>query len=554
MPGSILGNSVRRVEDPDLVRGRGTYVDNIKAPDALWLAFVRSPFAHARVIRVDVDDARAADGVAAVLTSGELNVPAYHPFFVFNEDCARPPLAVDKVRFVGDMVAVVVAGSREQAVDAVELVDVDYEPLHAEVDMEAALRPGATLQFDALGTNVVDGGRDADADDALSDAEVVVRARIENQRMSVAPIEPNTVLVQVDDPDYELVVHMSTQMPHGARRTFARVLGIDRERVRVIAPHVGGAFGGKAGVPPEHMVAAAVARQLGRTTRWTETRSEAQLSMHGRGQVQYAELGLTRDGRITGLRCRVVGDAGAYAGFGGAMAGGSTRYMAQGVYRVPRLAFDAVAVATNTAPMGALRGAGRPEAAAMLERMMDIAADELGIDPVEIRRRNLIGPDEFPYLTHTGATYDVGDYDLPLREALRIADYDRLMREQQVRRERGDAWQLGVGIAVYVEVTGGGRRVRRGRRRPLWRSDGARGHVRAWARARDHVLDGGGGGTRRRNGAGAVRPVRHCAGAEGPGDGRVAISPAWRQRDLGRRRPRRRAGSRARGTSARGAA
>jgi carbon-monoxide dehydrogenase large subunit len=249
---------------------------------------------------------------------------------------------------------------------------------------------------------------------------------------------------------------MSTQMPHGARRTLARELGIERDRVRVIAPHVGGAFGGKAGAPPEHLVAAAVARLLGRATRWTETRSEAQLSMHGRGQVQYVELGLTRDGRVTGLRCRVVGDSGAYAGFGGAMAGGSTRYMAQGVYHVPRLAFDAVAVLTNTTPMGALRGAGRPEAAALLERIIDIAADELGIDPVEIRRRNLIGPDEFPYKTLTGATYDVGDYDLPLREALRIADYDGLRREQQARRDRGDAWQLGVGVAVYVEVTGGG--------------------------------------------------------------------------------------------------
>jgi carbon-monoxide dehydrogenase large subunit len=456
MPGSILGNSVRRVEDPDLVRGRGTYVDNMMAPDALWLAFVRSPFAHARVLGVGVDDARKADGVVAVLTASDLELPAYHPFFAFNEECARPPLAVDKVRFVGDMVAVVVAESRASAVDAVELVDVDYEPLPVEVDMEAAIGPDAALQFEALGTNVVDGARDADGDDVLDGAEVVVRARIENQRMSVAPIEPNTVLVEVGDPDYDLVVHMSTQMPHGARRAFARVLGLDRERVRVIAPHVGGAFGGKAGVPPEHMVAAGVARLLGRTTRWTETRSEAQLSMHGRGQVQYAELGLTHDGRITGLHCRVVGDAGAYAGFGGAMAGGSTRYMAQGVYRMPRLAFDAVAVVTNTAPMGALRGAGRPEAAALLERMMDIAADELGIDPVEIRRRNLIGPDEFPFATLTGATYDVGDYDLPLREALRIADYDGLLREQQARRERGDAWQLGVGIAVYVEVTGGG--------------------------------------------------------------------------------------------------
>jgi carbon-monoxide dehydrogenase large subunit len=457
-PGSILGNSVRRVEDPELVRGRGVYVDDIAAPGALWLAFVRSPFAHARVLEIDVEQAGKAPGVVAVLTADDLGLAPYHPFFGFNEACARPPLAVDRVRFVGDIVAAVVAETRAEAVDAVELVDVDYDPLPVEVDMERALRAGASLQFPELGTNLVSGERDGAGAGVLSDADVVVRARIENQRMSVAPIEPNAVLVQVDDPEsrYDLTVHMSTQMPHGAQRTIARVLDIDRERVRVTAPHVGGAFGGKAGVPPEHMVVAAVARRLDRAARWTETRVEAQLSMHGRGQVQYAELGLTRDGRITGLRCRVIGDAGAYAGFGGALAGGSTRYMAQGVYRVPRLAFDAVAVVTNTAPMGALRGAGRPEAAAMLERMMDIAADELRIDPVEIRRRNLIGADEFPFATQTGATYDVGDYDLPLREALRVADYEELLTEQRSRRERGERWQLGVGVAVYVEVTGGG--------------------------------------------------------------------------------------------------
>jgi aerobic carbon-monoxide dehydrogenase large subunit len=458
VPGSILGSSVRRIEDPELVRGRGVYVDDVAAPGALWLAFVRSPFAHARVVDVEADAARKSSGVVAVFASGDLPVPAFHPFFAFNDECMRPPLAVDRVRFVGDIVAVVVAESAAEAVDAVELVDVDYDPLHAEVDLEAALLPDATLQFDAMGTNVVAGERDPGGDGVLADAEVVVRVRIENQRMSVAPIEPNVVLVQVVDLDdrYDLVVHMSTQMPHGARRTFARVLSLDRERVRVVVPHVGGAFGGKAGVPVEHMIAAVVARRLERDVRWTETRSEAQLSMHGRGQVQYVELGLTRDGRFTGLRCRVVGDSGAYGGFGGAMAGGGTRLMAQGVYRIPRVAFESVAVMTNTAPMGALRGAGRPEAASMIERIVDVAADELGMDPVELRRRNLIGPGEFPYTTHTGATYDVGDYDLPLRAALRLADYDALLREQAARRERGDSWQLGVGVAAYVEVTGGG--------------------------------------------------------------------------------------------------
>ncbi len=456
MPGSLLGNNVRRVEDPDLVRGLGTFVDNIVRPEALWLAFVRSPFAHARLGSIDTAVAAAADGVVAVITAPDLDLAAYHPFFVLRDECARPPLATDRVRFVGEAVAVVVASTRAAAVDAVELVDVDYEPLDAVADPETALGPDAPLQFDELGTNLVAGARDADSDTVLADAEVVVRARIENQRLSVAPIEGNAVLVDVDDPDFDLVVRMSTQMPHGARDKFGSVLGVDTSRVRVIAPHVGGAFGGKAGVPAEHMVAAAVALRLGRSTRWTETRSEAQLSMHGRAQVQYAELGLTRDGVIVGLRARLVGDAGAYAGFGGALAMGPTYSMAQGVYRVPKLGFDVAVTLTNTAPVGAFRGAGRPEAAALLERMMDLAADDLGLDPVEIRRRNFLRLEDFPFTTLTNTTYDCGDYDRSLREALRVADYDALLAEQRVRRDRGDDRQLGIGLGTYVEITGGG--------------------------------------------------------------------------------------------------
>jgi aerobic carbon-monoxide dehydrogenase large subunit len=456
VPGSLLGNNVRRVEDPALLQGRGTFVDNLQSPGALWLAFVRSPYAHAQLVSVDVDDARKAAGVVAVLTSKDIDLPKTSTFFALNDACERPPLATEKVRFVGDIVAVVVAETREQAVDAIELVDADYEPIAVEVDMESALLPDASLQFEELGSNIASGARDAAGASVLDDAEVVVRARIENQRLSVAPIEPNAVLVEVDDPEHDLVIHMSTQMPHGARSAVARVFGLDKLRVRVVAPHVGGAFGGKAGVPSEHVIAVGVARHLGRATRWTETRSEAQLSMHGRGQVQYAELGLTRDGHITGLRCRVIGDAGAYAGFGGALAEGSTYLMAQGVYQIPRLSFDAVAALTNTTPMGAFRGAGRPEAAAMIERMVDLAADELDIDPIEIRRRNFIRPDQFPFSTHTGATYDVGDFDLALREALRLADYDGLVAEQRARRGRGDPVQLGIGVATYVEVTGGG--------------------------------------------------------------------------------------------------
>jgi carbon-monoxide dehydrogenase large subunit len=456
VPGSILGNAVRRVEDPDLITGRSTFVDNLVRLNALHLAFVRSPYAHATIESIDPTDAVQADGVVAVFTADDLELPAYHPIFPFNDACLRPPLARDTAQFVGEPVAVVVATSRAAAVDAVELVDVDYEPLPAVIDPEHALLGGAPRLFDRLPSNLAGGSRDADSASALDDAEVVVRARMENQRLSVAPMEGNAVLVEVDQDEHELMVTMSSQMPHFARTKFTKVFGLSRNQVRVVAPHVGGAFGGKAGVPVEHIVTAAVARRFHQPARWTETRSEAQLSMHGRGQVQYVELGLKRDGTITGLRCRIISDSGAYAGFGGGLAIGPGYMMAQGVYRVPALGFDVAAVLTNTSPMGAFRGAGRPEAASLLERIIDIAAVELDIDPTEIRRRNLIQPGEFPYRTLSGTTYDIGAYDLPLREALTVAGYEELRAEQRRRRDRGDCTLLGIGIGVYVEVTGGG--------------------------------------------------------------------------------------------------
>ncbi len=457
MAGSLLGNAVRRIEDPELLRGQGTFVDNMRPDGALFAAFVRTPFAHATVTGVDTSEAMAAPGVVAVYVAADLGLEPGFPFFPTNPLCARPPLADGKVRFVGEAVAVVLAETSAQAVDATELVDVDYEPLDAVVDMEAAVAPGAPLQFDDVPGNIAHGQRSPDGD-ALAGAAHVVRVRIENQRLAVAPMEGNALLVTPGSPDqdYDVTLHMSTQMPHMAQASVAKAFGFAKERVRVVAPHVGGAFGGKAGVPADHMVLVASALKLRRQVSWAETRSEAMLSMHGRGQVQYVELGLDDDGRITGLRCRVVGDCGAYAGFGGMLAIGPTYMMATGVYEVPRLEYAAIAALTNTSPVGAFRGAGRPEAAAMLERVMDLAADDLGLDPAEIRRRNLLAPDAFPYTTPSGTTYDTGDYAHALDEALRIAGYDALLAEQAVRRERGDTTALGIGMACYVEVTGGG--------------------------------------------------------------------------------------------------
>jgi carbon-monoxide dehydrogenase large subunit len=339
-------------------------------------------------------------------------------------------------------------------VDAAELVDVDYDELPVVADMEAALADDAPLQFPDLGSNVAAAVRDPDDSDPLDGADVVVRLRMENQRVAVAPIEGNAILVEPKGD--RVVLHLATQHPHMARDLMAKYTGLDKSDVQVVVPHVGGAFGGKAGIGYGHAAIVAAARHLGRPVAWSETRSEAMLSMQGRGQVQFGELGLRSDGTIVGLRARVIGDCGAYAGFGGALAVGPTRMMAQGPYEIPQLRFDAIAALTNTAPNGAFRGAGRPEATAMLERLVDLAADELGLAPEEIRRRNLLAKDAFPYQTRTGVTYDVGDYTMALEEALRVADVDAARAEQQRRRESGDPRQLGIGVSTYVEITGFG--------------------------------------------------------------------------------------------------
>jgi carbon-monoxide dehydrogenase large subunit len=454
MPGSILGTQVRRVEDEELLLGQGTFVDNLEGEGVAHAIFVRSPFAHAVIAGIDTTEARAADGVLAVYTADDLGYDNLPSFAAVNKQAPRAALAVGKVRYVGDPVAVVIAETRAQAVDAAELVDVDYDDLPAVTDMEDALAEDAPLQFEEIGSNIATFRAAKDDVDVLDDAEHVTRVRMVNQRIAVAPIEGNAILVRPTDDGLEAWV--STQHPHLARDLLAKSVGVEPEHVRVVAPHVGGAFGGKAGSTTDHAAIALAARRLGRAVKWIERRSEAMLSMHGRGQVQYAELGLTRDGTITGLRMRVLGECGAYAGFGGALAVGPTYLMAQGPYAVPRLRFEAIGVMTNTAPVGAFRGAGRPEAAAAIDRVLDLAAQELGLLPEEIRRKNLIPKDAFPFQTLPGPAYDIGDYELSLQEALRIADVDTARAEQRRRIEAGEARLLGIGMATYVEITGFG--------------------------------------------------------------------------------------------------
>lgn len=464
--GRMFSAPDHRVEDDVLLTGQANFVADFSASDpgfdgVLEAAFVRSTVAHGRIQSIDADDALALPGVVAVLTASDLDLPDYVFPVRLNDEMRRPALARDKVHFVGDLIAVVLGTSRGAAEDGAAAVVVDIEAMHAEVDPEAALRPDATLQFEDVGTNLVTGERSPDQVDVLADADVVVRGRFENQRVAVVPMEASAIAALPgtlpDQPEgaHELTIYMSTQFPHMSRSCIATAFGIVPDRLRVIAPHVGGGFGGKMWAP-EHISVIGAARRLQRPVRWVETRSDNLVSMaHGRAQVQYVEMGFRRDGSITGLRCRMIGDAGAYAGFGGGLVMGATYTMAQGVYRIPAIDYAVAVVTTNTTPVGAYRGAGRPEAAAFLERVIDMAAYELAIDPVELRRRNFIPPDAFPFATLTGVTYDSGDYDGALVAALAMVDHDALRSEQAARRAAGDRVQLGIGIGCYVEITGG---------------------------------------------------------------------------------------------------
>ncbi len=454
--GSILGNPVRRVEDPAVLRGEAQYFDDLKVDGLLHVVFVRSTIAHARIESVDTSEAAAMPGVVGAYTAADLDLPPVPGFSMLPPTLTRPALAHDVVRFVGDMVAAVVAETRAQAVDAAELVVVDYDPLPTILDPEAALADGALVLHPDHGSNVAIEFAFGEDPTVLDEAEVVVRGRFVNQRLAPVPMEPNGMLAEPDAEGGGLTLTVPTQGPFGVRDDLAPLLGMAPDKIRVRAVTVGGGFGAKAGLYPEFVITARLARDLGRPVKWAETRSESMLALvHGRAQVQHVELGLRRDGTFTGLRARVVQDGGAYPGIG-AFLPFLTRLMGQGVYVIPKIEFNTISAVTNTVPVGAYRGAGRPEAAALLERIVDMAADELDIDPVEIRRRNFIPPEAFPIKTLTGATYDVGEYAKALDEAVRLAGYDQLRADQAERRARSDVKQLGIGVSCYVEITAGG--------------------------------------------------------------------------------------------------
>jgi carbon-monoxide dehydrogenase large subunit len=453
--GSILGNAVLRREDPAILEGGARYFDDLAFDGMVHIVFVRSTMAHAEILSVDTAEATAMPGVLGVFAGDDLGLEPVQGFAMCPPVFNRPPLANGRVRFVGDVVAAVVAETRAQAVDAAELVIVDYEPLDAVVDPEAALADGAPLLFPDHGSNLAiefDFGQDPTVMDG---ADVVVSGRFENQRLAAVPMEPNGIVATRGD-DGGLLCYVPTQAPHGVKGPLAAVAGLSEDEVRIVAPSVGGGFGAKAGMYVEFAVAVKAMLELGRPVKWTETRSENMVAMtQGRAQIQHIDMGLKRDGTIVGVRARIYADGGAYPGIG-AFLPFLTRSMSQGVYAIPKVEFTSWSAATNTTPTGAYRGAGRPEAAAFLERILDMAAVELGLDPIEIRTRNFIPPDAFPVTTVTGANYDVGEYAKALDEACRVAGYEDLRREQAARRERGDVRQLGIGVSAYVEVTAGG--------------------------------------------------------------------------------------------------
>lgn len=447
----LLGKPVTRVEDERLVTGKARYIANLPPQDALQAVFVRSPVAHARITQIDTSAAMEVPGVAAVWTAKELGLSDL-PSSSLEESTRRPLLARDLVRFVGESVAVVLASTWAEAADAAELVAVDYDTMPAVTDPEAALAGDAPSLFPDHGSNLVT-EIVHEKPDALDDAEVVVSGKFVNQRMAPVPLETNSALA-VPDGD-GITVWASSQAPFRIRPDLCELLGLEQDSVRVVAPDVGGGFGAKIAAYPEQVVVAAAALRLGQAVRWHETRSESMVAlMHGRSARQHIELGATRDGVITGVRIRVINDTGAYPSPAAIYVVPPFSYlMACGVYRIPKVDFRAQIVMTNTTPITAYRGAGRPEVTAMLERAVDLLADELDLDPVEVRRRNLIPREAFPYTTPTGAEYDSGDYERVLDEALRIADYERLRVEQAERRAGGSTTLLGIGVSTYVEIT-----------------------------------------------------------------------------------------------------
>jgi carbon-monoxide dehydrogenase large subunit len=458
-----VGKPLKRIEDPGLLTGRDPYVADVPLPpDALTMALARSPLAHARIVTVDTAAARAMPGVAAVLTGADLNetlgdIPMSIPEEAFDQVSRRGRyvLAHERVRCVGEPVAVVLAADPGLAADAAEAIAVRYEPLPVVADPEAALEPGSPLLYEPLGTNLaLRWKREAgDVEAAFGRADVVVEARLVNQRVIPLAMEPRACSA-VWHPDTGLLtVWGDTQVPHRLRDTLARYLGLAPEQVHLMTARVGGGFGAKIPLYPEDLLVPYLARRLGRPVRWVATRREdIQATTHGRDMRAHLRLAAGRDGRVLALDARIIGNVGYTLFSEGPILPVLCAQMLPGCYDIRTARIEAVAAFTNTMGTGAYRGAGRPEAAYFIERMMALLARRLDLDPAEVRRRNYIRPEQFPYTTVTGHVYDSGAYAATLQHALDTAGYPRLRADQAARRRAGRL--VGIGLASYVEICG----------------------------------------------------------------------------------------------------
>ena len=460
--GRNVGARRLRKEDAKLVTGQTRWTDNIQLPGMLHMAVVRSPMAHARITGVDVSAALEQPGVIAAFSGADLaeEYSGLPTVWTVTPDMATPthlPLATDKVRYVGDGVAVVVARDRYSAADALEHVVVDYEPLDAVVDMEEALQ-GGTLVHDDVESNLCFDFQmptGADIDETFAAADVVVERRFIQQRLLPTAIEPRSVVCEPIAAADEYTLYSATQVPHILRIMLAMVTGTPEHKIRVVAPDVGGGFGSKLNVYAEEALALVVAKRLGRPIKWTESRSENyQATIHGRDQIQDIAIAASSDGTIKGIKAHLLADMGAYLQLVTTGVPILGAFMYCGIYKMDAYDFRCKGVFTNKTPTDAYRGAGRPEATFALERIIDELAVELDMEPMELRRKNWIRHEEFPYTTVAGLTYDSGNYEAATDRSLELFNYDGLRREQAERRDRGDRVQLGIGISTYTEMCG----------------------------------------------------------------------------------------------------
>jgi carbon-monoxide dehydrogenase large subunit len=463
----FIGASVKRREDPALITGQGSYVADIQLHGMLSMAVARSSYAHARVLSIDTRKARKMSGVVTVLTGEDVNPYLAQPLpmivemgndYTEKKQPKRYPLTTDKVRHVGDPIAVVVADNPYIASDAVEAIVVGYDPLPVVTDPEAALVVDAPVIHEAWDDNLAfrwaDEGGDVEA--AFASADVVVELRLINQRLIPNAIEPRAVAAKYDPESSIFTVWSTTQIPHEVQEHLARIFAVPKAQVRVIAPEVGGGFGAKSNVYGEEVLAPFLARQLGRPVKWVASRTEDyQATVHGRDQINIIRLAAHRKGRIQGADLKIIANCGGYYSMVAPRMAALTGMMMTGVYDIPNARAEALGVFTNKVATEPYRGAGRPEATYLIERAMDVLADELDIDPVELRRQNFIPPERFPYRTPLKAEYDSGEYAQALDRALELIDYQTLRVEQTRRRKEGGKL-MGIGLACYVEICGFG--------------------------------------------------------------------------------------------------